>query len=136
MYFKKEVRLSSEMNYTELSHYIQELQQGGFDVIRLRVQLHKKFAFPLIVFVMSVLAVPFSLSAGRRGALTGIAVAIGIGALYWVTAGLFEALGNVNQLPAALAACFIHSRMMVKPSTELSASRPGFLVIRRRSGPT
>ena len=104
VYFKKEVRLSSEMNYRELSHYIHELQQSGFDVVRLRVQLHKKFAFPLIVFVMAVLAVPFSLSAGRRGALTGIAVAVGIGILYWVTAGLFEALGNVNQLPAALAA--------------------------------
>ncbi len=103
-YFKKEVRLSSEMNYSELSRYIHELQQSGFDVVRLRVQLHKKFAFPLIVFVMSVLAVPFSLSAGKRGALTGIAVALSLAVIYWVAAGLFEALGNVNQLPAALAA--------------------------------
>jgi LPS export ABC transporter permease LptG/LPS export ABC transporter permease LptF len=103
-YFKKEVRQSQEMNYEELSSYIHDLQQSGFDVIRLRVQLQKKLAFPLITLVMTVLAIPFALSAGRRGALTGVAVAVLIGIVYWVTAGLFEAMGNVNQLPAALAA--------------------------------
>ncbi len=103
-YFKKEVRQSQEMNYEELSSYIHDLQQSGFDVVRLRVQLQKKLAFPLITLVMTVLAIPFSLSAGRRGALTGVAVAVLIGVIYWVTSGLFEAMGNVNQLPATLAA--------------------------------
>lgn len=103
-YFRKEVRQSQEMNYDELSLYIHDLQQAGFDVVRLRVQLQKKLAYPLITLVMAVLAVPFALSAGRRGALTGVAVALLIGVVYWVTSGLFEAMGNVNQLPPALAA--------------------------------
>lgn len=103
-YFRKEVRQSQEMNYDELSNYIHDLQQAGFDVVRLRVQLQKKLAYPLITLVMAVLAVPFALSAGRKGALTGVAVAVMIGVVYWVTAGLFEAMGNVNQLPPALAA--------------------------------
>lgn len=103
-YFKKEVRQSSEMNYEELSDYINDLQQSGFDVVRLRVQLHKKLAYPLITIVMAVLAVPFALSAGRRGALTGVAIALLIAVVYWVASGLFEAMGNVNQLPPALAA--------------------------------
>jgi LPS export ABC transporter permease LptG/LPS export ABC transporter permease LptF len=103
-YFKKEVKQSSEMSYEELSRYIKDLQQSGFDVVRLRVQLQKKFAFPLITFVMAVLAVPFALSTGRRGALAGVATAIGIAVMYWVASGLFEAMGNVSQLPAALAA--------------------------------
>lgn len=103
-YFKKEVRQSQEMNYEELSNYIHDLQQSGFEVVRLRVQLQKKLAFPLITLVMAVLAVPFSLSAGRRGALTGVAVALLIGVVYWVTSGLFEAMGNVSQLPPSLAA--------------------------------
>jgi LPS export ABC transporter permease LptG len=103
-YFKKEVKQSSEMSYEELSRYIKDLQQSGFDVVRLRVQLQKKFAFPLITFVMAVLAIPFALSAGRRGALAGVATAIGIAVTYWVASGLFEAMGNVSQLPAALAA--------------------------------
>ncbi len=103
-YFKKEVHQSQEMNYRELSNYIHDLQQSGFDVVRLRVQLQKKLAFPLITLVMAVLAVPFALSTGRRGALTGVAVALLIGVVYWVTAGLFEAMGNVSQLPPSLAA--------------------------------
>jgi lipopolysaccharide export LptBFGC system permease protein LptF len=103
-YFKKEVKQSSEMSYGELRRYIDELQQSGFDVIRLRVQLQKKFAFPVITFVMAVLAVPFSLAAGRRGTLAGVATAIGIAVVYWVTSGLFEAMGNTNQLPPVLAA--------------------------------
>ncbi|MGH9531022.1 MAG: LptF/LptG family permease, partial [Terriglobales bacterium] len=103
-YFRKQVKQSSEMNYQELSAYIKDLEQSGFEVVRLKVQWHKKFAFPMITFVMAVLAVPFSLSAGRRGALAGVAVALGIAILYWVTNGLFEAMGNVNQLPPLLAA--------------------------------
>jgi len=103
-YFKKEVRQSSEMNYDELSRYISDLQQSGFDVVRLRVQLQKKFAYPLITLVMAVLAVPFALGARQRGVFGGVAVAIGIAVVYLVTSGLFEALGNVSQLPAALAA--------------------------------
>jgi LPS export ABC transporter permease LptG len=103
-YFKKEVKQSSEMNYGELRQYIADLQRSGFDVVRLRVQLQKKLAFPLITFVMAVLAIPFALSAARRGALAGVAVAVGIAVVYWMTSGLFEAMGNTNQLPAVLAA--------------------------------
>ncbi len=103
-YFKKEVKQSSEMNYQELRRYIHDLQQSGFDVVRLRVQLQKKLAFPIITLVMAVLAIPFSLSAGRRGAITGVAVAVGIAVVYWTVAGLFEAMGNISQLPPVLAA--------------------------------
>src|SRR4029077_2559114 len=95
-YFKKEVLQSSEMNYEELRRYIYDLQQGGFDVVRLRVQLQKKIAFPLITLVMAVIAVPFALSGGRRGALSGVVVALVIGVGYFLTSGLFEAMGNVS----------------------------------------
>ena len=103
-YFKKEVRQSSEMSYDELRRYIHDLEQSGFDVVRLRVQLQKKIAYPLITFVMAVLAIPFALSAGKRSALTGVATAIGIGVVYWTISGLFEAMGNLSQLPPAVAA--------------------------------
>jgi lipopolysaccharide export LptBFGC system permease protein LptF len=104
-YFKKEVKQSQEMNYEELRRYINDLRQSGFDVTRLRVQWHKKFAYPVITFVMAVLAVPFAMSSGRRGgALSGVAIAIAAAVIYLVTSGLFEAMGNANQLPAALAA--------------------------------
>jgi LPS export ABC transporter permease LptF/LPS export ABC transporter permease LptG len=103
-YFKKEVKQSSEMSYEELRRYIHDLQQSGFDVVRLRVQMQRKFAFPIVTLVMAVLAIPFSLSAGKRGAVTGVAVAVGIAVIYETMSRLFEAMGNLSQLPPALAA--------------------------------
>jgi len=103
-YFKKEVKQSSEMNYDELRAYIHDLQQSGFEVVRLKVQLQKKLAFPVITLVMAILAIPFALSAGRRGAVTGVAVAVGIAVVYLMVSGLFEAVGNLGQLPPAVAA--------------------------------
>jgi LPS export ABC transporter permease LptF/LPS export ABC transporter permease LptG len=103
-YFKKEVKQYSEMNYEELGRYIRDLQQSGFDVVRLRVQLNKKLSFPMITLIMAVLAVPFSLSAAKKGAITGVAIAVGIAVVYTVVSRLFEAMGDLSQLPPALAA--------------------------------
>ena len=103
-YFKKEVRQSSEMNYDELRRYIRDLQQSGFDVVRLRVQLQEKFAFPFNTLIMAVLAIPFALAAGKRGAVAGVATAVGIGVLYMTISRLSESMGNVSQLPPVLAA--------------------------------
>jgi LPS export ABC transporter permease LptG len=103
-YFKKESLQSQEMNFGQLDQYIGDLRQSGFDTMRLRVALWHKLAYPLIAIVMAVLAIPFALSMGRRGSLTGIAVAIAVALAYWVVDGLFGAMGNVSYLPAALAA--------------------------------
>jgi lipopolysaccharide export LptBFGC system permease protein LptF len=98
-YFKKEVKQYSEMNYEELRRYIRDLQQSGFDVVKLRVQLNKKLSFPLITLIMAVLAVPFSMSAAKKGAITGVATAVGIAVVYPVVSRLFEAMGDISQLP-------------------------------------
>ena len=103
-YFTKEKLQSQEMNFNQLDHYIGDLRQSGFDTMRLRVELWHKLAYPFVAVVMSMLAIPFALSMGRRGSLTGIAVAIFIALAYYVFDNLFGALGNVNYLPAAMAA--------------------------------
>jgi LPS export ABC transporter permease LptG/LPS export ABC transporter permease LptF len=103
-YFKKEYVPSQEMSYNELSDYIADLKQSGFDTKRLSVQLDKKIAYPLITLVMAILAIPFALSMGKKGSLTGIATAIGLAITYYVITLVFESLGNVNTLPAVLAA--------------------------------
>jgi len=103
-YFKKENLQSQEMNFGQLDRYISDLRQSGFDTMRLRVQLYHKLAYPLVTIVMAVLAIPFALSMGRRGSLTGVAWGIGIALGYWVAAGLFDAMGSSNLLPAAIAA--------------------------------
>ncbi|SEG37349.1 LPS export ABC transporter permease LptF/LPS export ABC transporter permease LptG,TIGR04408 [Bryocella elongata] len=103
-YFKKEVRQSQEMNYSELSSYISDLRQSGFDTVRLRVQLNRKIAYPLVTLILALVAVPLSLTAGKRGSVAGMGAAVGVAIAFWVVAAIFENLGDVNSLPAVLAA--------------------------------
>ncbi len=103
-YFTKQALQSQEMTFGELQRYIRDLGQSGFDTKQLSVQLNLKLAYPLVTLVMAVLAIPFALSMGKRGSLTGIATAIGLAIAFWVLKGTFEGLGNVNFLPTLLAA--------------------------------
>jgi LPS export ABC transporter permease LptF/LPS export ABC transporter permease LptG len=103
-YFKKEVKPSEQMSALELSEYIADLRQSGFDVVRLSVQFYRKFSYPLIAFVVTLIGIPFSFTMGAKGAITGIALSIGIAIVYWSTSSLFEAMGNLSQLPPAMAA--------------------------------
>ena len=103
-YFKREEKPSDTMGFAELGAYIRSLATRGFDVAKLRVQLYRKLAFPMVGLVMTLLAVPFSFVVARRGALYGIGIAIVIAIVYWAVLGIFEALGNNALLHPALAA--------------------------------
>jgi LPS export ABC transporter permease LptG/LPS export ABC transporter permease LptF len=103
-WFVKEVKQYKEMNFNELANYIQELKASGLDTIRLQVQYHKKFAVPLFALIMALLSIPFAFVAGNRGAMTGVGISFGIGIAYIVLNNLFEQIGDLNQLPAAMAA--------------------------------
>ena len=103
-YFLKEERQHQQMNWRELRAYISDLTQRGFDTVRLQVQLHKKLAFPLFAVSMAVLAIPFSLVAGHRGALAGVALSIGLAIAYYAINALFEQLGRAGQLTPLIAA--------------------------------
>ena len=59
---------------------------------------------PLFALILAMISVPFAFVTGNRGALAGVGVSFGIAIAYWAVIQLFEQVGNVNQLPAALAA--------------------------------
>jgi LPS export ABC transporter permease LptG len=103
-YFRREVRQYYQMNWRQLGSYIASLRQAGFDTARLAVQWQKKFAFPLIAAIIVLLGAPFAFLVGTRGAIGGLAVAVGIAIVYWAAAALFEAMGSIGQLPPLLAA--------------------------------
>jgi LPS export ABC transporter permease LptG len=103
-YFNREIRQSSEMNWFELRRYISDLSHAGFDVARLSVELQKKLAFPLMAPIIILLAVPFSILVGTRGAIGGVALGVGIGVFYWAMSALLEAMGAAGQLPPSMAA--------------------------------
>jgi LPS export ABC transporter permease LptG len=103
-YFRKKLGQDKQMNFLDLEAYIRDLQQSGFDTVRLRVQLYKKFSVPLFALIMAMISIPFGFLVGNRGAMAGIGVSIGIAMAYWGVGQLFEQIGNANQLPPGVAA--------------------------------
>lgn len=53
---------------------------------------------------MTILGVPFGLTTGRRGALYGFGLAIGLFMSYWLLNTFFVAVGQAGLMPAVLAA--------------------------------
>ena len=102
-YFNREVRQAFQMSLGELGNYIDGLHRAGFDVATLMVQWHKKLAYPLMAPVSMLLAIPFAFLVGTRGAVSGVAVGVGIAVVYWAIATLLQAMGGVGQLPPFLA---------------------------------
>lgn len=103
-YFLQEVLQDQQMNFLQLAAYIQDLQRSGIDTITLQVRFYRKFAVPLFALVMALISVPFAFVAGARGAMAGVGVSLAIAIGYFAVGTLFEQLGDVSLLPAALAA--------------------------------
>lgn len=59
---------------------------------------------PLFALIMALLSIPFAFLTGSRGAMAGVGVSFGIAISYWALGRLFEEVGNINQLPASMAA--------------------------------
>jgi len=107
-YFDTEQRLPEQMSAAELSAYIENLEARGFDASKYKIDLQQKFAFPAVVFVMALVGIPFGFRMGRQGTLSGVAVALALTAMFWLTFVFFRALGAAETLPPVLAAWAPH----------------------------
>jgi LPS export ABC transporter permease LptG len=102
-YFTTEPPDAELMSVSELQQYIKELEPSGYNATPLKVELHRKLAFPFVTLVMALLAVPFGISAGRHGALYGVGLGIVIALSYWILISAFIAIGKAGLLAPALA---------------------------------
>ena len=103
-YFVTEVPEPRRMTYPQLSRYIDELRQSGYDVLEHEVELYRKIAFPFVTLVMTFIAVPFAVTTGRRGAMYGIGVGIVLALVYWTMISVFAAFGAGGLISPLLAA--------------------------------
>jgi LPS export ABC transporter permease LptG len=104
-HFLKEATQATQMNFLQLESYIQDLTQSGFEgTVQLQVRFFRKFSVPLFALIMAMIAIPFGFLVGNRGAMTGIGISIAIAIVYMAIDPLFEKLGDVSQLPPAMAA--------------------------------
>lgn len=103
-YFKQSVSEIAKMSIGQLQEKIADLQGQGIEVESLRRALQTKIALPLGCLVMALVAIPFALTVGKRGAMVGIAAGVAIAIIFWGTIGVFEQLGNYQLLPSFWAA--------------------------------
>ena len=57
-----------------------------------------------MTFILTLIAVPFAVTTGPRGALYGVGVGIALAFSYWVILSIFGAIGSAGLLGPALAA--------------------------------
>jgi LPS export ABC transporter permease LptG/LPS export ABC transporter permease LptF len=103
-YFKTDAPEPDRMSYEQLARYIVVLRASGFHVVPYMVQLQRKVAFPFITLIMTLLAVPFAVTTGRRGALYGIGIGIVLAIMYWTMQSVFAAIGAGGVISPVLAA--------------------------------
>jgi LPS export ABC transporter permease LptG/LPS export ABC transporter permease LptF len=103
-YFVTEAREPEMMNFAQLRDYIKDLQKSGYNVLEQQVWLQRKLAFPFVTLVMTLIAVPFAVTTGRRGAMYGIGVGIVLALVYWTMISVFAAIGQGGLISPALAA--------------------------------
>ena len=103
-YFKSDEPDAEQMTYGQLQRYITQLRAGGYNVVPYMVALQRKVAFPFVTLVMTLLAVPFAVTTGRRGALYGVGIGIVLAIVYWTMLSVFAAIGAGGLLSPMLAA--------------------------------
>ena len=102
--FSAELPDAELMSYRELERHVVELRALGFDVVNLVVELHRKASFPFVTFILTLIAVPFAVTIGPRGALYGVGAGIVLAFSYWIVLSVFGALGSAGVLMPATAA--------------------------------
>ena len=102
-YFESEQPVAEMMTVGQLRRYVQELSASGLNVTTQAVELQRKLAFPFVTLVMTLLAVPFGVSMGRRGTLYGIGIGIVMALSYWILSSVFVAFGKGGLLDPMLA---------------------------------
>ena len=103
-YFKAEQPEPEKMSYRQLRVYIEQLRASGYNTVSAVVQLQRKIAFPFATVIMALLAIPFAVTTGRRGAMYGIGIGIALSIAYWVILNVFSALGENGVLTPTVAA--------------------------------
>jgi LPS export ABC transporter permease LptG len=103
-YFVTEQTPAERMTYAQLKRYIVELRASGISVTDYEVELHRKVSFPWVTLIMTLIAVPFAVTTGRRGAMYGIGLGIVLALVYWITMSVFGAIGASGVIHPLLAA--------------------------------
>lgn len=99
------------MNISQLDNYMWKLSKSGATTVirNLKVDLYRKFAFPLTSAIIIILGIPFSLAMKKRATgLSSLGLSIMVGFLYYVLNAISIALGKAGLLAPVLSVSLSH----------------------------
>lgn len=96
---------SDEMNVAELFSYIRDVESEGYDATTYRVDLHARFAFPVLSIIVCIIGIGIAVKRkGREGPSVSIAFGAVVVFVYWVVHSFCLSLGYGGMLPPIVAA--------------------------------
>lgn len=102
---KRVVKKSEEMNLLELSEYIKNIENEGYDASVYKVDLYAKLSLPFVCFIMCLVGTGVGGRDKRKESLSvSICYGIGIVFIYWVFYSFCLSLGYGEMLTPFVAA--------------------------------
>ena len=105
---KKDNINPEEMNYWQLSYFIDKLKNKGLDYTRWSVNKHFKTAFACTPFIMMIFGIALSITKPRSNYTTGIGLGIIVIFLYYLLIKTGQTLGYNQILPPFLSVWFVN----------------------------
>jgi len=102
--FAKQDVQPAEMNFFELSDYVQRLRASGARVANYLVDLHLKLAFPVICIVVVLIGGSLATRLRMQSAALGFGLSLAISFVYYIVMRAGQALGHNGALPPYVAA--------------------------------
>ncbi len=102
--FLKVSRELQEMSIPQLYAHRKALREAGLDCAGVDTEIHFRFAFPFINFVILFFALPLASSLRGHGKAYGFGLAVSLAFVYWNLIQIFKVLGQTGELSPFLAA--------------------------------
>ena len=96
-------RSPQELDYGDLSRFIEALERSGGDANELRVERALKIAIPITCIIIALFGAPLATSTQRGGAAYGIGVSLGTTIVFLMMIQLTKAIGEKGIVNADLA---------------------------------
>ncbi|PYS87196.1 MAG: hypothetical protein DMF62_13200, partial [Acidobacteria bacterium] len=92
----------SQLGISDLGDRIQDTE-SEIEKRKLLIALEKKYSTLLLPFVIAIFTAPFALGLERKGRVVSTAYGVALWLAFVITMSVFEQLGLVGTLPAAIA---------------------------------
>jgi lipopolysaccharide export system permease protein len=103
----------TEMDVTELYHYINRLERDGYKSTSYRLDLYRRISLSLTPLILVMLGLALTLRAGWVNIPASVAVGLGLMFLYWLLSGFCMSFGEAGRWPIFWAVTAPHLAFFV-----------------------